>query len=113
MLGTLALFVASLLAAGLLITRAGARVCGFTHADEVAAVFCGSQKSLVAGIPIASVLFAGPTLGIVVLPIMLYHPMQLVVCAWLARHYATRPAITPSGSPLPASGVAVQQRIVA
>ena len=91
MLGALALVVASLLAAGLLITRAGARACGFSHADAVAAVFCGSQKSLVAGIPIASVLFAGPTLGIVVLPIMLYHPMQLVVCAWLARHYASRP----------------------
>ena len=75
----------------LLITRTGARAFGFAHADEVAAVFCGSQKSLVAGIPIASVLFAGPTLGVVVLPIMIYHPLQLVVCAWLARRYAERP----------------------
>ena len=54
-------------------------------------MFCGSQKSLAAGIPIASVLFAGPTLGVVVLPIMIYHPLQLVVCAWLARRYAERP----------------------
>jgi sodium/bile acid cotransporter 7 len=61
-------------------------------ADQVAVVFCGSQKSLVAGIPIASVLFSGPTLGVVVLPIMLYHPMQLVVCAWLARRFVQRAA---------------------
>jgi solute carrier family 10 (sodium/bile acid cotransporter), member 7 len=94
MLAALAVAVAGLLAAALLITRAGARAFGFAHADEVAAVFCGSQKSLVAGIPIASVLFAGPTLGVVVLPIMIYHPLQLVVCAWLARHYAERPAAT-------------------
>jgi len=91
MLGALAIVVAGLLAAALLITSAGARAFGFAHADEVAAVFCGSQKSLVAGIPIASVLFAGPTLGVVVLPIMIYHPLQLVVCAWLARRYAERP----------------------
>ena len=91
MLGALAIVVAGLLAAALLITSAGARAFGFAHADEVAAVFCGSQKSLVAGIPIASVLFAGPTLGVVVLPIMIYHLMQLVVCAWLARRYAERP----------------------
>jgi len=91
MLGVMALVVAALLAAGLLLARAGARACGFDHADEVAMVFCGSQKSLVSGIPIASVLFSGPTLGLIVLPIMIYHPLQLVVCAWLARRYANRP----------------------
>lgn len=91
MLATVTAVVAILLAVGLLVTHAGSRVLGFAHADEVATVFCGSQKSLVAGIPIASVLFAGPTLGLVVLPIMIYHPMQLVVCAWLARRYASRP----------------------
>ena len=91
MLATLGLVVAALLAAGLLITSGVVRICGFGHADEVAAVICGSQKSLVNGIPIASVLFSGPTLGFVVLPIMLYHPLQLVVCAWLARRYASRP----------------------
>jgi sodium/bile acid cotransporter 7 len=95
MLGTLAIAAAALLAAVLMITCLVARACGFSHADEVATVFCGSQKSLIAGIPIASVLFTGPTLGVVVLPIMIYHPMQLVVGAWLARRYASRPAATP------------------
>jgi sodium/bile acid cotransporter 7 len=92
MLGALAIMVAGLLAATLLITCAGARALAFAQPDEVAAVFCGSQKSLVAGIPIASALFSGPTLGVVVLPIMIYHPLQLVVCAWLARRYALHPA---------------------
>jgi sodium/bile acid cotransporter 7 len=103
MLGALTAVVAALLTAGLLITRAGARAFGFDPADEVAAVFCGSQKSLVAGIPIASVLFTGPMLGVVVLPIMIYHPLQLVVCAWIARRYASRPlpAATAEGSLLP------------
>ena len=91
MLLTLALMVAALLAAGMLILRTGARALAFSHADEVAAMFCGSQKSLVAGIPIASVLFSGPMLGVIVLPIMLYHPMQLIVGAWLARRYAAVP----------------------
>jgi solute carrier family 10 (sodium/bile acid cotransporter), member 7 len=115
MLGALAIMVAALLAVALFVTSAGARVCGFVHADEVAAVFCGSQKSLVAGIPIASVLFAGPTLGVVVLPIMLYHPMQLVVCAWLARRYANRPAAASvlGGGPLMPIGVAARQETAA
>ena len=108
MLAALAAIVAALLAVGLAVARAGARACGFEHADEVAAVFCGSQKSLVAGIPIASVLFAGPILGMVVLPIMIYHPLQLVVCAWLARRYASRAIPTaivahPPGLPIAAT----------
>jgi solute carrier family 10 (sodium/bile acid cotransporter), member 7 len=106
----LGLVVAVILATALLITHAGARVCGLGHADQVAVVFCGSQKSLVAGIPIASVLFSGPTLGVVVLPIMLYHPMQLVVCAWLARRFAKRAATAEAnvGAALPILDAAVQ-----
>jgi sodium/bile acid cotransporter 7 len=106
----LGLVVAVLLATALLITHAGARVCGLDHADQVAVVFCGSQKSLVAGIPIAGVLFSGPTLGVVVLPIMLYHPMQLVVCAWLARRFAKRVATARAsvGAALPIIDAAVQ-----
>ena len=94
MLVTLGLVVAVLLASALLIMRVGVRAVGFDHADEVAAMFCGSQKSIVSGIPIASVLFSGPVLGFVVLPIMIYHPLQLVVGAWLARRYASRPVAT-------------------
>jgi sodium/bile acid cotransporter 7 len=66
------------------------RALRFNRADESAIVFCGSQKSVVSGIPIASALIAGPALGSFVLPIMIYHSMQLLVCAWLAKRYATR-----------------------
>lgn len=63
----------------------------FSHADEVAAVFCGTKKTLAAGIPMAKVIFsASPDLGMILLPIMLYHPIQLFYCAILANRYANR-----------------------
>jgi solute carrier family 10 (sodium/bile acid cotransporter), member 7 len=65
------------------------RQLGFSRADEIAIVFCGSKKSLVNGVPIASLLFAGHV-GLLVIPLMLFHQMQLMVCASLARHYAAR-----------------------
>ena len=65
-----------------------ARRLGFAREDEIAIVFCGSQKSLVMGIPMANALFAGSTLGFVVLPLMIFHQMQFMACATLARRYA-------------------------
>ncbi|TXR51948.1 bile acid:sodium symporter family protein [Reinekea thalattae] len=67
----------------------GARRCGFALPDEVAAVFCGTKKTLAAGVPMAKVIFgADPTLGMILLPIMLYHPTQIFYCAILANRYA-------------------------
>jgi hypothetical protein len=65
-----------------------ARRLGFSRADEITIVFCGSKKSLVSGIPMANVLFAGPTLGLIVLPLMIFHQLQLMACAAVARRYA-------------------------
>jgi sodium/bile acid cotransporter 7 len=79
-----------LLGSALIVTTYGSRVLKFPRADEVAIVFCGSKKTLASGIPMANVLFAGPTVGMTVLPLMIYHQMQLMVCAWLARRYAMR-----------------------
>jgi sodium/bile acid cotransporter 7 len=90
-LGGLLVVNAVLLAVALLATRYGARVLGFKRADEITIVFCGSKKSLASGVPMAKVLFAGHPLGAIVLPIMLFHQMQLMVCAVLARRYAARP----------------------
>jgi sodium/bile acid cotransporter 7 len=67
----------------------GSRQLGFSRADEITIVFCGSKKSLVNGIPIATLLFAGHV-GPVVIPLMLFHQIQLMVCASLAQHYAAR-----------------------
>ena len=83
----LALVVAFLLGCALLTTLLGSRILRFNRGDEAALVFCGSQKSLVSGVPIASVLFSSAAIGPILLPIMLYHPMQLLVCSWLARRY--------------------------
>lgn len=82
---------AVLLALMLLITRYGARALGFDKDDEITIVFCGSKKSLASGVPIAQVLFAGHAMGAVVLPLMLFHQIQLMTCAVLARRYAQRP----------------------
>lgn len=72
-------------------TLAGSRWLGFAREDEIAAVFCGSKKSLASGLPLAQVLFAGvPGFGMIVLPIMLYNQIQILVGAILARRYAMR-----------------------
>jgi sodium/bile acid cotransporter 7 len=69
----------------------GARRCKFVLADEVAAVFCGTKKTLAAGIPMATVIFGSdPRLGMILLPIMLYHPIQIFYCAILASRYAAQ-----------------------
>ncbi|MEM5517689.1 bile acid:sodium symporter family protein [Henriciella sp. AS95] len=59
--------------------------------DESATVFCGSTKSLANGAPIAQILFAGnPSLGLIMLPLMLYHQLQLMACAVMAQRYARK-----------------------
>ena len=79
---------AVLLAVVLLITNFGSRLLGFSRADRIAIMFCGSKKSLASGLPMASVLLAGQSVGLIVLPLMLFHQIQLMTCAALARHYA-------------------------
>jgi len=51
-------------------------------------VFCGSKKSLASGLPMATVLLSGQSVGLIVLPLMLFHQIQLMVCATLAKRYA-------------------------
>jgi solute carrier family 10 (sodium/bile acid cotransporter), member 7 len=71
-----------------------ARRLGFARADEIVIVFCGSKKSLAAGVPMAGVLFPLAQVGMIVLPVMLFHQVQLMVCAALARRYASADAAT-------------------
>jgi sodium/bile acid cotransporter 7 len=87
-LGRLLVVDAALLGAVLAITTYGSRLLGFSTADEVTIVFCGSKKSLASGLPMASVLLAGQSIGLIILPLMLFHQIQLMVCAWLAKRYA-------------------------
>jgi sodium/bile acid cotransporter 7 len=81
------------LAVALLSTTFAARWLGFGRADEIAIVFCGSKKSLASGVPMASVLFPAAIVGPMIVPIMLFHQMQLMVCATLARRYAAQEPI--------------------
>jgi len=84
--------LAVLLALALFLTAVIARrLMRLSVEDEIVLQFCGSKKSLASGLPIASVLFAGPQLGLIVLPLMLFHQLQLIVCAVLARRYGARP----------------------
>ena len=95
----LLILLAVLLAAALALTALVARrVMHLGVEDEIVLQFCGSKKSLASGLPIASVLFAGPQLSLIVLPLMLFHQLQLMVCAVLARRYAVRaePAVVSS-----------------
>lgn len=68
---------------------------GFNQEDRITILFCGSKKSLATGVPMAQVLFAGSTIGVLILPLMLFHQIQLMVCAVLAQRYANRPETVP------------------
>ncbi|WP_349973769.1 bile acid:sodium symporter family protein [Pseudomonas caspiana] len=82
---------AVLLVVILLLTTGTARALKFNHADKVAAVFCATKKSLAAGAPMAALIFGNnPGLGLILLPIMIYHPLQLIVCSVMAENYANR-----------------------
>ncbi|MCS5514857.1 bile acid:sodium symporter [Pseudomonas qingdaonensis] len=92
---------ALLLALILWLTTRSARLLRFSPADEIAAVFCASKKSLAAGAPMAALIFgAHPGLGLILLPIMIYHPLQLIVCSIMAEHYANRPTPLAKEAPL-------------
>lgn len=89
LLGLLAV-EAVLLAVMLSFTWYGAKRLGFGRGDRIAIQFAGSKKSLAAGLPMASVLF-GAQASLAVLPLMLFHQMQLMVCAVIAKRRSRDP----------------------
>jgi sodium/bile acid cotransporter 7 len=72
----------------LTVTMRGSRLLGFNRPDQITITFCGSKKSLASGVPIAGVIFAGQSIGAVVLPLMLFHQIPLMVCAMMAQKYS-------------------------
>jgi len=68
-----------------------ARALGFNREDAISIQLCGSLKSLVSGVPMARVLFTGPEIGAALLPVLIFHQMQLMLGAWLARRYGEDP----------------------
>ena len=79
---------AVLLALVLGLTFGLGRLLGLAREEAVVLVFCGSKKSLASGVPMAGVLFAPAQVGIVILPLMLFHQLQLMACAVIARGWA-------------------------
>jgi sodium/bile acid cotransporter 7 len=86
----LALVCAALLAASLAFTIYVARAAGLSASDARAMLYCGSLKSLVSGVPMARVLFPSAQIGAIILPVMIYHQLQLMVCAAIARRQGSK-----------------------
>lgn len=64
------------------------RKMGFTRADQIAIQFCGTKKSLASGLPMAAVIFGSGALGVLILPLMIFHQVQLMICTSRAAKYA-------------------------
>ncbi|MFE4410875.1 bile acid:sodium symporter family protein [Streptomyces sp. NPDC056821] len=96
-LGGLLVVEALLLAVMLALTWYGSRALGFSREDRIAVQFAGSKKSLASGLPMASVLF-GAHASLAVLPLMLFHQMQLMVCAVIAKRRARDPEARQEGA---------------
>ncbi|MFJ2189072.1 bile acid:sodium symporter family protein [Kitasatospora sp. NPDC087861] len=104
-LAALLVVESALLALILTATLLAGRRLGFDRGDLIAIVFCGSKKSLASGVPMAAVLFPGAAAGLMVLPLMLFHQLQLMVCAVLARRWAAPAQTAPAPAPtMPAPG---------
>ncbi|CAM5538569.1 Bile acid:sodium symporter OS=Streptomyces aurantiogriseus OX=66870 GN=GCM10010251_09160 PE=4 SV=1 [Streptomyces aurantiogriseus] len=93
---------AVLLAVMLALTWYGARALRFDREDRIAIQFAGSKKSLASGLPMASVLF-GAHASLAVLPLMLFHQMQLMVCAVIAKRRARDPESPADNAPATAA----------
>lgn len=61
------------------------KISKMSYADRTALFYCGATKSLASGLPIATALFANDQVGAIVLPLMMYHMLQLLVSAYLSQ----------------------------
>ncbi|HIW95872.1 MAG TPA: bile acid:sodium symporter [Candidatus Corynebacterium gallistercoris] len=80
------------------LTSVTSRKLGFSYADQVAIQFAGTKKSLAAGLPMAAVMFGGADLGMMILPLMIFHQVQLVICSIRASTYARRYEEAPASA---------------
>ena len=77
----LTVFSCVLVVAMLWLTRIVPEALHFPREDRVAIQMCGTQKSLATGLPMATVIFGGASLGVLIIPLMIYHMCQLVICS--------------------------------
>jgi solute carrier family 10 (sodium/bile acid cotransporter), member 7 len=74
----------ALLVAVLVFTWLIGHLAGLDRGDRIVLLFCGSKKSLASGLPMALVFFPSATVGVIMLPLMIFHQIQLVVCSVIA-----------------------------
>ena len=95
----LVVFSVVLVAAMLWVSKAVPQRLGFSREDQVAIQMCGTQKSLATGLPMASVIFGGgATLGVLIIPLMIYHLVQLLMCSAYVSRLAAEPEEAPGAS---------------
>lgn len=70
------------------VTAVAGRLARLDRGDAIVLLFCGSKKSLASGLPMALVLFPPSSVGLIMLPLMLFHQIQLFVCAVIANRLA-------------------------
>ncbi len=75
----------------LALTWWGGRLLGLNVEDRIALLMCGSKKSMATGLPMANVLFPSAIAGPIAVPLIIFHQLQLMICAWLARRLGARP----------------------
>ncbi len=103
---SLPLFLKLILACGILLALALAvtgqigRRLGFNRADRFALLFCGSKKTLMAGVPMANIIFPASIASTIILPLMLFHQIQLMVCAQIATRAGRSPAPSDASHPI-------------
>ena len=86
----------ALFALAMIVMARASDALGFSREDKIAAMFCGSKKTLASGVPMAKIIFGvHPGLGLILLPIMIYHSLQLVVCGLLAQRWGRQPTSPP------------------
>ena len=67
------------------------QLLGFTIEDRITTQFCGTKKSLVHGTVFAKILFQqSATTGIMLLPIMIFHPIQILIISFVATRLGKR-----------------------
>ena len=87
-----------LLALLLSLTWWGGKLLGLCREDRIVLLMCGSKKSLASGLPMAKALFPAGIVGSVIVPVVIFHQLQLFVCALLARHLAVTGEATANHS---------------
>ncbi|HLS00878.1 MAG TPA: bile acid:sodium symporter family protein [Beutenbergiaceae bacterium] len=69
----------------------GGKLLGLNRGDKIALLMCGSKKSMATGLPMANVLFSPAVVGPIVVPLIIFHQLQLMICAWIAQRMGARP----------------------